>query len=88
MVCTDQATGERRGAEPLLTLASFRRRRGRVHFGVLLSRAAETQRAAPRGDEVPQDTAGDELARAAARGVDAKEHSVVYLSVGMPVTGL
>lgn len=41
MVCTDPALGRRTGPEPLLTLASFRRRRGRILFGLLLE--AETR---------------------------------------------
>ena len=36
MVCTDQELGRRGGPEPLLTLAAYRRTRGRIHFGVLL----------------------------------------------------
>ena len=32
----DPATGQRTGPEPLLTLASFRRRRAVINFGVLL----------------------------------------------------
>lgn len=36
MVCGDPATGERSGPEPLLTLASFRRERAAINFGVLL----------------------------------------------------
>lgn len=36
MVCTDQEAGRRGGPEPLLTLAAYRRTRGRIHFGVLL----------------------------------------------------
>ncbi len=39
MVCTDQEVGKRGGPEPLLTLAAYRRTRGRIHFGVLLSRS-------------------------------------------------
>ena len=35
MVCGDPATGRRSGPEPLLTLASFRRRRASINFGVL-----------------------------------------------------
>ena len=38
MVCTDQQTGRVSGSEPLLTLAAFRRRRGRIMFGLLLRR--------------------------------------------------
>lgn len=36
MVCGDPSTGERSGPEPLLTLASFRRERAAINFGVLL----------------------------------------------------
>ena len=39
MVCTDQEVGKRSGPEPLLTLAAYRRTRGRIHFGVLLSQS-------------------------------------------------
>lgn len=39
MVCTDQEAGKRGGPEPLLTLAAYRRKRGRIHFGVLLDHA-------------------------------------------------
>ena len=39
MVCTDQEAGKRGGPEPLLTLAAYRRTRGRIHFGVLLDHA-------------------------------------------------
>lgn len=37
MVCMDQRTGLKAGPEPLLTLASFRRIKGRILFGILLS---------------------------------------------------
>ena len=40
MVCTDQQTGRASGSEPLLTLAAFRRRRGRIVFGLLLRRGS------------------------------------------------
>ncbi len=36
MVCGDPVTGQRSGPEPLLTLASFRRHRAAINFGVLL----------------------------------------------------
>ena len=39
MVCTDQEAGKRGGPEPLLTLAAYRRTRGRIHFGILLDHA-------------------------------------------------
>ena len=39
MVCTDQDVGKRGGPEPLLTLAAYRRIRGRIHFGILLSQS-------------------------------------------------
>ena len=41
----DPAKGERQGAEPLLTLAQYRRTKGRINFGVLLqnSRSMETR---------------------------------------------
>ena len=39
MVCTDQEAGKRGGPEPLLTLAAYRRSRGRIHFGILLDHA-------------------------------------------------
>jgi len=42
MVCTDQRTGRTSGTEPLLTLAAFRRRRGRITFGLLLRRSSGT----------------------------------------------
>ena len=73
VVCTDQASGERgAGAEPLLTLAAFRRRGGRINFGILLSRAAHDREAATgRGTEP---------------GMDAPEEHVAHLlSIGMPV---
>jgi hypothetical protein len=40
MVCTDQQTGRVSGSEPLLTLAAFRRWRGRIMFGLLLRRGS------------------------------------------------
>lgn len=36
VVCANPADGIRRGPEPLLTLASYRRARGRINFGILL----------------------------------------------------
>lgn len=36
MVCMDQTTARRDSAEPLRTLASYRRQRGRVYLGLLL----------------------------------------------------
>ena len=42
VVCTDPALGRRTGPEPLLTLASFRRRRGRILFGLLLEAEAQS----------------------------------------------
>ena len=36
MICMDQTTAVRAGPEPLLTLASYRRRQGRVLLGILL----------------------------------------------------
>ena len=39
MVCTDPEAGKRGGPEPLLTLAAYRRTRGRIHFGILLDHA-------------------------------------------------
>ena len=39
MVCTNQEDGKRGGPEPLLTLAAYRRTRGRIHFGILLDHA-------------------------------------------------
>jgi molybdenum cofactor sulfurtransferase len=40
VVCADpEAGGVKRGPEPLLTLAAYRRTRGRIHFGVLLQHA-------------------------------------------------
>ena len=41
VVCTDPALGRRTGPEPLLTLASFRRHRGRILFGILLEADAQ-----------------------------------------------
>lgn len=35
-MCCDPTSGERSGSEPLLTLASFRRTRGAINFGILL----------------------------------------------------
>ena len=45
----DPAKGERLGAEPLLTLAQYRRTKGRINFGVLLqySGSMETRGQAP-----------------------------------------
>lgn len=40
MVCMDQSTGVRAGPEPLLTLASYRRQRGRVFLGILLGQSS------------------------------------------------
>ena len=56
MVCTDQLTGRASGSEPLLTLAAFRRRRGRITFGLLLRRGfgALQAPAASSGQAVPQ----------------------------------
>lgn len=38
MVCMNQTTAKRDGPEPLRTLASYRRQRGRVYLGMLLGR--------------------------------------------------
>ena len=38
MICMDQATGVRAGPEPLLTLASYRRQKGKIFLGILLGR--------------------------------------------------
>lgn len=37
MICIDQDTGRYTPPEPLLTLAKFRRKAGRIHFGMLMS---------------------------------------------------
>lgn len=37
MVTLDPASGQRSGPEPLRTLASFRRQKGRIFFGALLN---------------------------------------------------
>lgn len=76
MVCTDQSSGERGGPEPLLTLAAFRRRRGRIHFGVLLSHEAEPECGTTAVNALPR-----------ASGVSAAKQHVVILSVDMPVSG-
>ncbi|KAL3136431.1 hypothetical protein ABBQ38_005687 [Trebouxia sp. C0009 RCD-2024] len=39
MVCMDQTTAVRSGPEPLLTLATYRRRKGRIFLGILLGRS-------------------------------------------------
>lgn len=43
MVCMDQKTGLKVGPEPLLTLASFRRIKGRILFGILLTHQPPAQ---------------------------------------------
>ncbi len=50
MICMDQRTGLKMGPEPLLTLASFRRRHGRIFFGILL-----THQPTPAQDAKPDD---------------------------------
>jgi hypothetical protein len=47
VVCTDPALGRRTGPEPLRTLATFRRVRGRIHFGLLLETAPPPPGAPP-----------------------------------------
>jgi len=47
VVCTDPALGRRTGPEPLRTLATFRRVRGRIHFGLLLETAPPPPGALP-----------------------------------------
>lgn len=37
MVTVDPASGQRSGPEPLRTLASFRRHKGRIFFGALFN---------------------------------------------------
>lgn len=44
MVCADPATGKRSGPEPLLTLAGYRRSRGRISFGLLANLEEQPQR--------------------------------------------
>ena len=46
VVCADPEAGTRRGPEPLLTLAAYRRTRGRIHFGVLLQHSCAAAAAA------------------------------------------
>ena len=36
MICMDQTTAVRAGPEPLLTLATYRRHKGRILLGILL----------------------------------------------------
>ena len=36
VVCVDATQGKREGPEPLLTLARYRRNRGRINFGLLM----------------------------------------------------
>ena len=36
IICVDPSTGSRKGSEPLYTLASYRRLKGQINFGVLL----------------------------------------------------
>lgn len=36
MICLDQTTAIRAGPEPLMTLATYRRQKGRIHLGILL----------------------------------------------------
>ncbi|KAI3430783.1 hypothetical protein D9Q98_009195 [Chlorella vulgaris] len=43
MVCADPFTGRRAGPEPLLTLASYRRSRGRISFGQLMEQQPQQQ---------------------------------------------
>ena len=38
IICMDEAKGTRAGPEPLLTLASYRRCKGRILLGILLGR--------------------------------------------------
>ena len=45
MVCEDASQGKRVGPEPLLTLARFRRNRGRINFGLLM----ESEDPSPQG---------------------------------------
>lgn len=81
MVCCDPATGVHTGAEPLLTLASFRRTRGSINFGVLLGGGRSAEKA---GNADSADGSGGGGGRAASSG-NGTERGSMMLRVGMPV---
>ena len=83
VVCCDPATGVRTGAEPLLTLASFRRTRGSINFGVLLGGGRPVEDAGD-ADNADGGSGGSGGGSAATSGDGAERGSM--LKVGMPLS--
>lgn len=82
MVCCDPATGVRTGAEPLLTLASFRRTRGSINFGVLLDGGRPAENA---GNADSADGGSCSGGGSGASSGNGAERGSMMLRVGMPV---
>ena len=91
MINIDQAGGKSRGAEPLLTLASFRRRHGRINFGVLLQHDARSL--IPKDAETPNPKDAGTLNPKDAGSLNLKDNGTLnpkpwhdrVLQVGMPL---